>query len=149
MLRKVCLTAAVFALAAMPALAASECGVQPIAPEIPSASVLNGKTPDAAHAVVLDVLKNVKLFQTSVGPYYDCLDRQVKQATDAIDAAKAKAKGKPDESTIAALKQQIDEATVTYSKTHDIEVRVASEYNVLHDAYCKLGPNLKGCPPTK
>ena len=141
MLKKICLTTAILAVVAMPAFAAETCGSTPIPPAVPVAGDLAGKLADDAHALVLDTLKNIKIYQSSLVPYYDCLDRQAKSAQDEMAAAQAKA----DDGKVTALKQSILDVATVYDKTRASEVQVANEFNTLHVAYCALGTGLKGC----
>jgi hypothetical protein len=145
MLNKYFLTAAVFALCAMPAMAADECGATPIPPVVPTAADFGGKTTDAVHQLLLDTLKNIKVYQTTLQPYYDCLERQNKTNNDEV----AKAKAKADDAKVATLNQILADTQVVYKKAVASEQDVAKQFNTLHEEYCKLGTGLKGCAAPK
>jgi hypothetical protein len=145
MLNRVCLAAAVAVFVAAPAFAADMCGSTPVAPAIPGAADLTGKTTDDAHKVALDALKNVKIFQASLQPFYNCIETQ----STANKTALTDAQSKSDKAKVAEL--QDAEATLqkNYQATLATEKLVVGDYMTLHDAYCKMGDGLAGCPKKK
>lgn len=141
MLKSCCFAAAMIAAASVPAFAADDCGPAPIAPAIPPASDVAGKTPDDAHKVSLGALHDVKVYQAELLPFRNCL---VKQA-DTDKAAIAEAQGKGDKSKVSSLQDQTQGLDKVYQDTITTETQVVDDYMALHDAYCKLGTNLTGC----
>jgi hypothetical protein len=143
MLKSICLAGVLLATAA-PALAQS-CGSAPIAPAIPGASDLSGKTTDDAHKYVLDVLKSVKGYQQNLGTYRTCLKAQEDMQLAALNDAKTSG----DKTKIAAAKDQAQSTIDLENKTIDSEQQVATDFNRLHEAYCKMGTGLAGCAAPK
>jgi hypothetical protein len=141
MFKSVCLIGAVLMIAS-PALAEQSCGSSPIAPAISGAAELSGKSIDDAHTVVLAALKNVKAYQGTLSSFRECLTTQA----NAQKAVVAEAKSKGDKAKIDAAQQQMQIMQAAYDKTVDTETQVVTDYSGLHDAYCKLGDGLKGCP---
>ena len=144
MFRSVCLIGAVLVMAA-PALAASTCGSAPIAPAIPGASDLSGKTTDDAHNVVLAALKGVKAYQGTLSTFRECL-------TTAAAAQKpiiADAKAANDKAKAEAATAEMASLQAAYDKTVDTETQVVTDYSNLHTAYCKMGDGLAGCAKPK
>lgn len=141
MFKRVCLIGAVLVLAS-PALAQEGCGNSPMAPAIPSASDLGGKTTDDAHSVVLSALKSVKAYQGTLATYRECLTTQANNQKPII--ADAKAAGDKDKA--AAAQQKMDALQASYDKTVDTETEVVKEYMALHNGYCAMGSGLAGCP---
>jgi len=141
MLKSICL-AGVLLAAASPALAQS-CGTAPLAPAIPGASELSGKAPDDAHKFVLDVLKTVKAYQSSLATYRNCLKAQENVDLAALNDAKATG----DKTKIAAAQEKAQASIDAQNKTIDSEQQVAGDYNKLHEAYCNMGSGLAGCAP--
>ena len=142
MLNRVCLAAAVAAFVAAPAFAADMCGASPVAPAIPGVGDIAGKTPDDAHKVALDALKNVKIYQAALQPFYDCVE---KQSADNKKAA-ADAQDKNDKAKLAEMQDAEAKLQKNYQQTVATEKQVVSDYMTLHDAYCKMGDGLTGCP---
>lgn len=141
MFRSVCL-AGVLLFAAAPAFAQS-CGTEPIAPAIPAASEVNGKTPDDAHKLVLDSMHGIKAYQQVLSTYRECLQTQ----TDRQKQIVADAKGDKDKS--AAAQQQAADLLKAYDHTVDTETQVVGDWQKLHTAYCGMGPGLSGCAAPK
>lgn len=140
MLRSALLIGAVLAFTG-PALADS-CGSAPIPPEIPGVNTLGGKTTDDAHTFVVAAIKPVKTYQGQLSTYRECLQTQA--AAQKQLAADAKSKGdkaKQDSSTA-----EMNALQAAYDKTIDEETRVVTEWQTLHNAYCKMGDGLTGCP---
>jgi len=140
MLKSVCLMGALL-VAAAPAFGQS-CGTAPLAPAIPASSDLNGKAPDDAHKFVLDVLKNVKAYQASLGTYRGCLKAQEAVELTALNDAKTAG----DKTKIAAAQQQAQSTIDVENKTVETEQQLATDYGTLHNAYCAMGTGLAGCP---
>jgi hypothetical protein len=138
--------AAVFA--AVPALAENSCGTEPLAPAIPPASDLSGKTADVARAEVYDSYKQVKAFQAALKPYRDCL-----LAASGVDKkAVTDAQANPDKdskSKITALEQDMSDLQKAYDHTLDTEQQVANDFNTLHMADCKTDTDPNVCPKKK
>jgi hypothetical protein len=130
------------AVASVPALADGECGPVPVAPAIPAASDLAGKTPDASRAEVLDAYHQVKNYQSTLKPYRACLSTQ----QDAQKAALADAQSKKDKDKAAAAQQAYADLAKLYDNTVDTETQVASEFNALHTADCVTDTDPKICP---
>ncbi len=144
MFRSVCLIGAVLVMAS-PALAEQSCGSAPIAPAIPAASDLSGKTADDAHNVVLGALKGVKAYQGTLSTFRECL-------TTAANAQKpiiADAKAKNDKAKAESAQADMDAMQAAYDKTVDTETQVVTDYSNLHTAYCKMGDGLAGCAKPK
>ena len=138
MLKSVCLVG-VLLLTAAPALA-QNCGSAPIAPAIPAPSDVNGKTPDDAHKMALDALHGVKAYQASLSTFRQCLITETNAQKQALTDAGT------DKDKVAAAKQQINDLQKQYDRTVDTETQVVADYSKLHDAYCKMGTGLVGCP---
>lgn len=140
MRKSIVLIGAVLALAT-PATAES-CGMAPIPPDIPNASALAGKTTDDAHSFVLASLKAVRTWQGQLSPFRECLQNAANvQKAAAADATASGDKGKAD-----AASAQMNTLQAAYDKTVDTETKVATDFNTLHTAYCKMGDGLTGCP---
>ena len=141
MLKRVLVAAAVAALTAGPAMADHVCGVAPVAPVVPGASDIAGKTPDDAHKAILDVLKVIKIWQSALQPYYSCVDQQITVNTKAM----ADAKEKKDQAKIAAIQVALSGLDKDNRGAVATEKQVADDFKALHDAYCAMGTNLVGC----
>jgi len=142
MLRKFCLAAAIFAVAATPAFAGDTCGAAPIGPAIPAASDLAGKTIEAQRAEVLDAYHQVKAYQASLKPYRGCLATQ-----DQADKAQiAGLDPKKDADKIAAAKQRIADRLTLNDQSVDAESQVVTDFNTLHVAECATDTDVKMCP---
>lgn len=141
MFKSVCLMGAVLVLAS-PAFAETSCGSAPIAPAIPGASDLSGKSTDDAHTAVLNALKSVKAYQGTLNSFRECLVTQ----TNAQKAAQAAAKDDKEKKTAT---EQMAALQAAYDKTVDTETQVVTDYSNLHTAYCKLGDGLAGCAKPK
>ncbi len=144
MLKSICLAAVLVAVAAVPALAANECGLAPIAPAIPAASDLSGKTVEVGRAEVVDAYHQVKAYQASLQPYRGCLMQQAK--IDQAALAAAQAEGDKGKDKAASLKQTMDDMQKVYDKTVDTETQVATQFNDLHNEQCKTDTDPKICP---
>jgi hypothetical protein len=145
MLKKVCLTAAVLALTAMPTLAADECGATPIAPAFPLASELAQKPVEAARKDVVDSYHLVKTYQAALGTYRACLLRLTKGDEDAIAAAQ----DKKDDAAVKAAQQRIADRQSAYDKTVDSETQIVTDFNTLRLAHCQRDTDPKICPQKK
>ena len=141
MLKSYCLAAAIFAVAAGPALA-QECGSPPIGPAIPAASDLNGKAVEAGRAEVLAAYHQVKAYQASLKPYRECLVKQAANDKAEMDADIAK----PDKDAAAMVRQRLDDRQKQYDSTVDSETQVATDFNNLHVAQCKVDTDPTICP---
>ena len=145
MLKRILVAAAVAALTAGPAMAGHVCGLAPVAPVVPNASDIAGKTPDEAHKVILDVLKVVKIWQSALQPFYNCVEQQViKDKADMADA-----KDKKDTAKMAAIVDAAAALNKEYQSEVETEKQVAADFQSLHDSYCKMGPDLVGCVAPK
>ena len=142
MLKKLCLAAAIFAAAAAPALADQDCGSPPIGPAIPAASDLNGKAVAAGRAEVLDAYHQVKAYQAALKPYRECLVKQAVNDKAEMDADIAK----PDKDAAAKVQQRLDDRQKYYDSTVDAETQVATDFNNLHVAQCKVDTDPSICP---
>jgi len=142
MLKSICLAAAMLAVAAVPALAAGECGPTPIGPAIPAASDLSGRTVEAGRAEVLDAYHQVKAYQASNQSFRACMEKQ----DDADTAALAEAQGKGDKDQVAPIQQSIKDLLAIYQKTIDNETQVATEFNDLRAAQCTRDTDPQVCP---
>ena len=142
MLKSICLAATIMALATVPALADSECGPAPIAPAIPAASDLSGKTPEASRAEVLDAYHQVKLYQTALKPFRACVTAQ----QDIQKAALADAQSKKDKDKAAAAQQAYIDLAKVFDGTVDTETQVAKDFNTLHMADCVTDTDPSICP---
>ena len=141
MLKRVLVAAAVAALTAAPAMADHVCGAAPVAPAVPGASDIAGKTPDEAHKIAGDAFKLVKIYQSALQPFYNCVEQQViKNKKDMADA-----KDKRDQAKIAAIEVAATDLDKDYQGTVGTEKQVVADYMSLHENYCKMGPDLVGC----
>jgi len=145
MLKRVFVAAAVAALTAGPAMADHVCGIAPVAPVIAGASDIAGKTPDDAHKVSSEAFKLVKIYQTALQPFYNCVEQQV----IANNKAMADAKEKRDQAKIASVEVAAADLDKDYKSAVNTEKQVVADYMSLHDNYCKMGENLAGCAPAK
>ena len=143
MLKRVCMAAAVLALATAPAFAADMCGASPVAPLIPGAADLQGKTPEDAHKVASDAFKLVKIYQTALQPFYSCVEQQTASLKKDIDDATQK----KDQAKIASLQQSAADLDKKYQSTVGTEKQVVADYMALHNSYCAMGTGLAGCAP--
>ena len=141
MLKSVCFAGVLIALSAMPALADLTCGSAPLAPAIPGASELAGRTTDDAHQFVLTALKGVKGYQGTLASFRECL----KTETNTVKASFQEAKAKGDKDKAAQLQEQLDAMQSAWDKSVDTETQIVADYMKLHDAYCKMGTGLAGC----
>jgi len=135
--------AAAFVVA--PALADASCGSPPLAPAIPPASDLAGKTADAARAEVIDAYHQVRAYQAALKPYRDCLIA----ATNTDKQAVADARANPDKDSqtkIANLQQEMNDLQKFYDSTVDTETQVVAQFNALHMEDCKTDTDSKVCP---
>jgi hypothetical protein len=145
MLKSVFLAATVAVFAAVPAFAVDACGSGPVAPAIPTVSDISGKTPEDAHTIKLDALKNVRIYQAALQPYYNCVETKTTQSNTAI----AEAKKKNDNAKVAALQDDAATLQKNYQQTLATEKQVVADYMALHEGYCKMGVGLAGCPKPK
>jgi hypothetical protein len=145
MLKRVFMAVAVAALTAAPALAEDVCGAAPVAPVVPGAADIAGKTPEDAHKVSSEAFKLVRIYQSALQPFYNCVEQQVIAGNTAI----AEAKEKKDRAKIAALESAAADLNKDYQGTLATEKQVVADYMSLHDNYCKMGENLAGCVPAK
>ncbi|MBU6297705.1 MAG: hypothetical protein KGJ79_04870 [Alphaproteobacteria bacterium] len=144
MLKSICLAAAMVAVAAAPAAAAGECGAAPIAPAIPAVSDLAGKTVEAGRAEVVSAYHQVKAYQASLQPFRGCLQQQAKVDQDALTAAQAE--GDKGKDKVASLQQSMKDMQSVYDHTVDTETQVATDFNNLHVAQCKVDTDQNICP---
>ncbi len=140
MLRSVLLVGAVLAFAG-PAFAES-CGTAPIPPEIPGVNSLAGKTTDDAHTFVVASIKPVKTYQGQLSTYRECLQTQANAQKQVV--ADSKAKG--DKAAADKAQTEMEGLQKAYDKTIDVETQVVTDWQNLHNAYCKMGDGLVGCP---
>ncbi|HEY0281877.1 MAG TPA: hypothetical protein VGC27_04555 [Rhizomicrobium sp.] len=147
MLKSCCFAAAILAAAAMPAFAEGECGSAPIAPAIPTASDLAGKTVEAGRAEVVAAYKQVKVYQSALAPYRACLKSQ--DDADLAAIAEAKAKGAKEKDKIPPLQDRIAARLKLNNQTVDTEQQVATDFNDLHVAQCVNDTDPKICPKKK
>jgi len=145
MLKRVCMAAAVLALAAAPAFAADVCGPSPVAPLVPGVNDIKGKAPEDAHKVASDTFKQVKIYQNALQPFYSCVEQQVNAQKAAMDEAKQK----NDSAKLASLQQDAADLDKKYQGALATEKQVVADYMALHNAYCAMGTGLVGCaaPP--
>jgi hypothetical protein len=142
MLKNVCLIGAVLLLAS-PALAETACGTIPIAPAIPAASSVAGKTADEATKTKHEAFLQVKAYQTTLKPFRECL---VTQTT----ALKATAGEPKDDAAKAAAAKKVADAKIAdmqkaYDKTVDDETQTVNDFVALQTAVCKI----VDCAPKK
>jgi len=144
MSNKVLLAAAMAAaFVVMPALADESCGSPPLAPAIPPVSDLTGKSAAAVHTEVIDTFHQVRAYQAALAPYRECL--LAASGTDKQAIADAQANPDKDSKTkIANLQQEMDSLQKFYDGTIDTEQQVASQFNDLDVAACKVDPTV--CP---
>lgn len=143
MLKSVVLCAAVLSAVAIPA-AAEECGAIPVAPAFPKSTDLAKKTIEDARKDVFDSYHLVKVYQSQLSSFRNCLLRLTKTDQDEIAAAKA------DDPKVASAKQRIAERQAIYDKTLDGEQSIATEFNTLRVEHCKRGDtDTKVCPQKK
>jgi len=141
MLKRVCMAAAVLALAAAPAFADDICGPSPVAPLVPGVNDIKGRTPDDAHKIASDTFKQVRIYQNALQPFYNCIEQQVNEQKAAMDEAKQK----NDQAKMASLQQAAADLDKKYQGTLATEKQVVADYMTLHNAYCAMGTNLVGC----
>lgn len=147
MLKKLCLSAAVLAVVAMPAFAADECGPLPTAPAFQKPTDLAKKSIEDARKDVVDSYHLVKVYQSQLAPFRSCLERLSKDDQAVIEAAKAKPE---DASKGEAAKARIAARQTMYDKTVDSEQTIASDFNTLRVEHCKRGDtDAKVCPQPK
>ena len=144
MLKSCCFAAAILAAAAMPALAEGECGSVPIAPAVPTASDLAGKTVEVGRAEVLAAYKQVKVYQAALAPYRACLKSLDDADLAAIEAAKEK--GAKEKDKIQPIQDRITARLKANNQTVDTEQQVAIDFNNLHVAQCVNDTDPKICP---
>jgi hypothetical protein len=137
MLKSVCLVGAVLMIAS-PALADTACGTAPIAPAIPTASAVSGKTGDDATKIRHDAFVQVKAYQGTLKPFRECLLKQTEDAKASLADAKDDAAKKP-------IQANVDSMQKAYDKTVDDETQVVNEYVALQTAVCKI----VDCTPKK
>ena len=121
------------------------CGSLPAAPAVLPASALSGRTSGEAHELVLDSFKAIKAYQVSLAGFRACLQRNVLEYKTVLAAAK----GRQDATRTADVKHWIDELTAEYDRTIDRETEVVTVYMDVHNAYCRMGEGLKGCPSAR
>ncbi len=144
MLKNVCLVGAVLLLAS-PALADTSCGTTPIAPAIPTASSIAGKTADDATSIKHEAFLQVKAYQATLKPFRECLVKQTSALKAAADA------GSDDKDKDAAARAKRDAADKissmqkVYDKTVDEETQVVNDFVALQTAVCKV----VDCTPKK
>jgi len=134
-MRSVCFVAAVLFFAS-PAMAENACGTPPIAPAIPAASSLAGKTADDAKAVRHEAFVQIRDYQNRLASYRGCVETQ----KTAKAAALAAAQNDADKRTAQAA---IDELNAANDRTVDDETHVVADYQALSAAYCRIA----NCPP--
>lgn len=148
MLKNAFLAAAAVAVLAVPAVADPSCGSPPIAPAIPGASDLQGKSVEAGRAIVVDAYHQVKAYQAALKPYRDCLTAQ--EANIKAQIAAAQTGGDKDKdatkSKLDALAQQAQNSIDAENRTVDTETQVAQDFNTLHTAQCQQDTDPKICP---
>lgn len=137
MFKSVCLVGAVVFLAS-PALADSACGPTPIAPAIPTAASIAGKTGDDASKIKHEAFVQVKAYQGTLKPYRDCLMKQSADTKATIDTAK-------DDSAKKAIQAKMDDMQKAYDKSVDDETQVVNDFVALQTAVCKV----VDCTPKK
>jgi hypothetical protein len=137
MLKSVLLAGAVLMIAS-PALADSACGPNPIAPAIPGASAVAGKTADEAVKIRHEAFVQVKAYQGTLKPFRECLMKQTTDAKAAVEAAK-------DDSAKKTAQAKMDDLQKAYDKTVDDETQTVNEYGALQTAVCKVAD----CTPKK
>jgi hypothetical protein len=144
MLKSCYFAAAILAAAAVPAFAEGDCGPAPVAPAIPAASDLAGKTVEAGRAEVVAAYHDVKVYQGALQPYRACL----KSLDDADMAAiaEAKANGPKDKDKIQPIQDRITARLKVNNQTVDTEQQVATDFNNLHMAQCVNDTDPKICP---
>ena len=118
------------------------CGAAPAGPSILDKSSVAGATADVVHAVLIDRLRGIKTYQKALAVNRECMMTQVAEDKNAL--AKARAFGNDDRAV--HLKQRLDAMLAAYDKTIDDEMQVVQAYQDLHNAYCKMGEGLRGCP---
>ena len=144
MLKRICLTAAILAIAATPALADSECGSPPVAPAVPAASEFTGKTLAEAAKTRHETFLLIKAYQGALQPYRACL----KSKDDADILAIAEAKTKDDKSKMQSLQDRIDARLKANDQTVDTEQQIATDFNTLAQflAQCAKDSTPGNCP---
>jgi hypothetical protein len=146
MMKRVCLTAAVMAMAALPAFAAEECGPIPIAPAFPTVGSLTAKPVEAARKDLMDTYHQVKTYQANLGSFRSCLARQTAADTSEITADQVK----PEDATkIPPLQRRIADRQAIYDKTVDSEQLIATDFNTLRLGHCQRDTDPKICPQPK
>lgn len=149
MLKTVCMTVAIMAMAATPVFAAEECGPTPIPPAFPSVSDLGKKPVEDARKDVFDSFHQIKNYQASLKTFRSCLERLTTADTAAIAEAKAKPDAKPDDPTVSAAQQRISTRQGIYDKTLDSEEKVVNEFNTMRLGHCNRDTDVKVCPQPK
>ena len=144
MLKSYCFAAAILAAAATPAFALDDCGSPPIAPAIPAASDLSGKTVEVGRAEVLDAYHQVKVYQGALKPFRACLNTQ--DVADVAAIAAAKSNGEKDKDKIPPIQDRITARLKLNNQTVDTEQQVANDFNTLHMAQCVNDTDPKICP---
>lgn len=147
-MKKILMASALVAAMAMPGMADEACGPMPYPPAFPSVSELNAKPVDDARKDLYAAFHQIKIYQTSLKSYRDCLVQMTKK--DKQDIADAQAK--PDEHTEAkvdAANKRIATRQTEYDNTVDAEQKMAKDFNTLHVAHCQRDTNEKVCPKPK
>jgi hypothetical protein len=137
MLKSVCLIGAVLLLAS-PALAETSCGTTPIAPAIPAASSVAGKTADEATKSKHEAYVQVKAYQATLKTFRECLVTQTTALKGTIAAAK-------DDAAKNDVTAKVADMQKAYDKTVDDETQVVNDFVVLQTAVCKI----VDCTPKK
>ena len=137
MLKSVCLVGAVLLLAS-PALAETSCGTAPIAPAIPGAAAVAGKSGDEATKIKHDAFVQVKAYQSTLKGFRECLVNQTTAQKSAVAGAK-------DDAAKKAAQETMDAMQKAYDKTVDDETQVVNDFVALQTAVCKI----VDCTPKK
>lgn len=135
MMRSVCLVAAVLFFAS-PAMAENACGTPPIAPAVPAASSLAGKTVAEAQAIRHEAFVQIRDYQHRLQSYRSCLVTQK-------NARKAELAAAQDDAAKRAAQDAIAELDAANDRTVDDETHVVADYQALSAAYCRIA----NCPP--
>jgi len=136
MLKKLGLAAVISVAAAAPAWAqSSNCGGEPIPPDVPSVAALGQMSPadaqKAKHQAFLDVTSWQK---NGLKDYRSCLDADENQAKR--DRANAASQSKPDQDRIKRIDAQIADDEKANTRSTDTEEHVVNDFHALSTAFC-------------
>jgi len=135
MLKKLGLAAVLTVMATAPAWAESNCGGDPIPPDVTSVAAMGQMSPadalKAKHQAFIDVTTWQK---TALKDYRNCLDADENQAKR--DRANVASQSKPDQDHLKRIDNQIADDEKANTRSNDTEERVVNDFHALSTAFC-------------